>query len=238
MPTPSTELTILGNGYCGSRLYADYDKATITSRTPTHDDQLYFKLDDPASWLNIPFSKCVLWTFACNNSPLEKQFFSFLTQRCEQVFIYSTSSVYQHKFYGQIMDEMSAIDHTKNRAIAEEDYRHQGACLLTLCGIVGPDRSPINWLEKGRIKNANKAVNLIHVDDIVSITKILLQQNLQGLRLNLAPGKTYSWRAIAHTINYSFSPEALTQEASMKLVANTQLLQYLNKDYSFINPIH
>jgi hypothetical protein len=237
-PAPTTELTILGNGYCGSRLYADYHKAKITSRTPTHDNQLYFKLDDPKSWLNIPPSKRILWTFACNNSPLEKQFFGFLVQRCEQIFIYSTSSVYQHQFNGQIMDEMSAIDHTKNRAIAEEDYRHQGACLLTLCGIAGPDRSPINWLKKGRIKNANKEVNLIHVDDIVSITKILLQQELHGLRLNLAPGKTYSWRAIAHTANYHFSPEALAQKASMKVVANTQLLRYLNQDYSFINPIH
>tara|TARA_B110000503_G_scaffold64000_1_gene100934 strand:- start:1203 stop:1919 length:717 start_codon:yes stop_codon:yes gene_type:complete len=238
MPTPATELTILGNGYCGSRLYANYDKAKVTSRTPTNDEQLYFKLDDQTSWLNIPPSKRILWTFACTNSPLENQFFGFLTQRCEQVFIYSTTSVYQHRFNGQIIDEMSAIDQTKSRAIAEENYRHQGACLLTLCGISGPDRSPANWLKKGRIKNANKEVNLIHVEDIVSITKILLRQELHGLRLNLAPGKTYSWRDIAHTVNYSFSSEALAQEASMKLIANTQLLKHLTKGYGFINPIH
>lgn len=237
MKAPISELTILGNGYCGSRLYANHSNARITSRTPTLDEHIYFQLDDQTSWHNIPTSKQVLWTFACCNSDLENRFFTFLKQRCEQVFIYSTTSVYEHKFEGQVIDEMSAIDRTKARALAEENYRQQGACLLTLCGIAGPDRSPINWLNKGRIKNANKEVNLIHVDDIVSITKLLLTQKLARIRLNLAPGKTYSWRDIAHTNNYIFSDEALAHKASKKLIANAHLRNYLRQDYVFINPI-
>lgn len=236
MNTPTIELTILGHGYCGSRLYASHPMAKVTSRKPTSNDQVYFQLEDPESWPNIPPSKQILWTFACTNSTLERQFFSFLKQRCEQVFIYSTTSVYQHTFNGQTMDEMSPIDDTKPRAIAEENYRQQGACLLTLCGIVGPDRNPINWLKKGRIKNANKAVNLIHVDDIVSITGLLLLQQLAGLRLNLAPAKTYTWSAIASAHKYAFSNEALKGPASMKLIQNTQLLNYLPHNFTFINP--
>ena len=236
MNTPTIELTILGNGYCGSRLYASHANAKITSRNPKSDGQIYFQLDDQASWQNIPLSKAVLWTFACTNSALEKQFFSFLRHRCEQIFISSTTSVYQHTLHGQIMDEMSPIDDTKPRAIAEESYRHQGACLLTLCGIVGPNRSPTNWLKKGRIKNANKAVNLIHVDDIVAITALLLPQKLAGLRLNLAPAKTYLWSEVASAHDYEFSAEALQQPASMKLIQNTYLLKYLPQDYAFINP--
>ena len=87
MNAPICELTILGNGYCGSRLYANHSNARITSRTPTLDEHIYFQLDDQTSWHNIPTSKQVLWTFACCNSDLENRFFTFLKQRCEQVFI-------------------------------------------------------------------------------------------------------------------------------------------------------
>jgi hypothetical protein len=233
----NASITILGNGYCGSRLHEAMPGSIITSRKPVNQEMLYFKLDDELSWLNIPCSKTVIWTFACLNTPLENKFFEFLQNHCEKIFIYSTSSVYIHSHNEQIIDEGSELDMQRARTIAEEKYRSEGACILTLCGISGPGRSPLNWLKKGIIKNANKEVNLIHVDDIVEITKRLITEELSAQRINLVPGVTYSWLAIANSIDYEFNSEALSQKTSKKLIKSTILTEFLPKSYKFRKPL-
>ena len=230
-------ITILGNGYCGSRLHESIADSKITSRNPTHQDIIYFKLEDESSWLNIPHNTTVIWTFACNNTELENKFFSFLAEFSDKIFIYSTSSVYLHSNNGQVIDENSALVMERPRTIAEELYRSKGACILTLCGISGPNRSPLSWLKKGIIKNANKDVNLIHVDDIVEITKILTIHDLGKKRINLVAGTTYPWLEIAKSINYEFKSEALEQKPSKKLIKSTILAKYLPKDYKFTKPL-
>ena len=231
-----SQVLILGKGYTGTRLKKAIGASLITTRNPSSEDDIYFKLEDVDSWANLPSGKQVIWTFACVNSDLENKFFHFLNDRSTNVYIYSTSSVYLHEYDQQHIDEESPLDLQRPRTVAEEAYRSAGANILTLCGIYGPDRTPENWLKKGLIKNVNKHVNLVHVDDIVDITKALLLHNLEGARINLAPGLAHKWQDLAVLYKYSFPASAYNQKIINKVITSCFLTKFLPNNYKFKTP--
>ena len=230
----SNDFLILGKGYCGSKFATKYS-TKVTSRTPTLENDIYFELNNINSWKNLPKANCVVWTFACKGDDIECEFFEYLLENISsKIIIYSTSSVYLHEFDEQIIDEKTSIKPDNPRAIKEEQLRSKGASILTLCGIYGPKRNPKNWLLKGLIKDPDKDVNLIHVDDIVSLTHQLSQKDIWGKRINLCPGESDSWNDLAAHYSYQFPANQVSNKKMRKTVKSCLLESILEKSYPFL----
>lgn len=225
---------ILGNGYCGSRLIKKIKNGRITSRSPELSEQIYFDLNDKDSWSNLPEAKIVIWTFACKNQENEFRFYQNLLKKSQQIIIYSTSSVYKHEFDNQVITESTPLKLDNPRLIAEERLRKLGANIFTLSGIFGPQRDPKNWLLKGLIKNPQKTVNLIHVDDIITLTLELADLSLSSCRINLCSGTSDSWAKLAEHYAYRF-PDELKEDTILRKTVKSEVLEtLLGKNHSFL----
>ncbi|EDM26679.1 hypothetical protein LNTAR_18570 [Lentisphaera araneosa HTCC2155] len=225
---------ILGNGYCGSRLIKKSPNAIVTSRQPKSKNIIHFDLNDQSTWQNLPKSKTIIWTFACKNEEVEFALYKHLKKITEQIIIYSTTSVYKHEFDNQVITESSELDFTKPRLVAEERLRSLGANIFTLCGIFGPKRDPKNWLLKGLIKNPNKTVNLIHVNDIVTLTLELADLGLKSKRINLCTGESDSWETLAKHYKFEFPQDLKAESISRKIIKSELLVALLKKNHSFL----
>lgn len=225
---------ILGNGYCGSRLIKKVTNAAVTSRQPKSKEIIHFDLHDQSTWKNLPQSKVVIWTFACKNEELEFALYDHLKTIADQIIIYSTTSVYKHEYDNQVITESSELDFTKARLIAEEKLRSLGANIFTLCGIFGPKRDPKNWLLKGLIKNPNKTVNLIHVDDIITLTLELADLGLNSKRINLCTDQSDSWETLAKHYKFEFPKDIKTEAIGRKTIKSELLGPLLKKNHSFL----
>ena len=111
--------------------------------------------------------------------------------------------------------------------------------MLVLAGIWGEERNPQNWFTKGLIKNANKYLNLIHVNDIIYITKLCIDRLLSGdqslirERINLSDGKPYFDADLAKLYN-SQVPFLDEADLASKKLNNSKLLNILSLfDHSF-----
>ncbi|WDE97034.1 hypothetical protein PQO03_03565 [Lentisphaera profundi] len=225
---------ILGNGYCGSRIFTKSKNSAITSRTPKNEHMIHFELSDKSTWKNLPHAHTVIWTFSCKGLSEELEFYQYLKTISKQVIIYSTTSVYKHSVDQEIITESTALDFDKVRLRAEEKIRLLGANIFTLCGIFGPQRDPKNWLLKGLIKSPDKVVNLIHIDDIIELTFLLAKKNFSSCRINLCTGKNDEWQDLAKHYNYEF-PRSTNKQAILRKTIKSEVLDdLLDKNHPFL----
>lgn len=195
--------TILGAGYVGRALFARFPHADATHRQRCAAPRTHvFDLEQPQSWGNPPLAdRHVIWTFPA--TPLERvqQFHDARLQGAAGLIVLGSTSAYRLDDAGAgsatTVDESSPLDLDQPRVQAEEWLREQGATVLQLAGIFGPGREPADWLRSGRIKDGARLVNLIHVDDIVSVIAHLLAQPMPGQRFNVVNGEPVAWRDLA-----------------------------------------
>ncbi|HSM10775.1 MAG TPA: hypothetical protein VK827_04320 [Lysobacter sp.] len=195
--------TILGAGYVGRALLARFPHADATHRQPTHVPRIHaFDLDQPRTWGNPPLAgRTVVWTFPA--APLEcvRRFHGAHLRDAAGLIVLGSTSAYRLGDAGAVsavtVDESAPLDLEQPRVQGEEWLRAQGATVLQLAGIFGPGREPVDWLRRGRIKDGARLVNLVHVDDIVSVIAHLLVQPMPGQRLNVANGEPAAWRDLA-----------------------------------------
>lgn len=193
---------------------------------------LYFDLQDRMSWDNIQPGENVVWAFPA--TPLEqvKAFYRAKLTNVNKLFVYASSSCYLVLDQGQWINESHSLDLSRERVLAEEWLREQGATILILSGIYGPNRQPLDWLKKGLIKTPDKYVNLVHVDDITEITECLLNddRNMQGERFNLSDGQALLWREIAG--HYEIDLPVASNTFDSKRVDNEKICSWL-RGYRF-----
>ena len=232
-----TSVLILGNGYIGQTLKARFPGSVHTHRSVEKARQtngIHFDLNNRQSWANLPNPDTVIWTFPAQPLDLVEAFYHENLAQCPNLLVYASTSCYQVDIQDAIVTENSELDVSKPRVSGEEFLRQQGAAILVLSGIFGPQREPIEWLRKGRIKHFNKIVNLIHRDDIADITFYLLENQLTpfGERLNLTNGQYHRWSDIAD--NYGMEYSAITNNTSLsKSVSNAALCRLLGKNFTF-----
>lgn len=196
-------LTILGAGYVGRALLARFPHAEATHRQRTDALRTHaFELDDPHTWGNPPLAgHTVIWAFPAAPLAPVRQFHEACLKQAAGLIVLGSTSAYRLDAAGAdavvTVDESSPLDLQQARVQGEEWLRAQGATVLQLAGIFGPGREPADWLRSGRIKDGAKLVNLVHVDDIVSVIAQLLAQPMPGQRLNVANGAPVAWRELA-----------------------------------------
>ncbi len=232
------ETLILGNGYIGSALSFSLTEAQYTHSSPekaTQNTAIYFNLSDPGSWKNIPAAKTVIWTFPAAPVELVEAFYQNHLKNCENLLVYASTSCYQFSGLDSLVTEQNHLDYQKPRVAGEEYLRQQNAAILVLSGIYGPQREPVNWLRKGRIRSFDKVVNLIHRDDIIEITRYLLENKCfpTGERLNISDGVYRRWSEIAEHYAIQDAPISNQQISNSKLVSNDKLRHLLPETFQF-----
>ena len=83
------------------------------------------------------------------------------------------------------------------RVLGEQYIIEKGGVLLCSAGIYGPGRDPRNWLRSGRIKNSNRLVNLIHIDDLTQFVWHSLNYGEAGKIYIAADGAPQRWADLA-----------------------------------------
>jgi nucleoside-diphosphate-sugar epimerase len=227
---------ILGCGYVGHALRQAWPDVSFTHRSMEQAQAagaVYFNLEDQDSWVNLPAAETLIWTFPAASINLVKQFQQDVLTRYQHRFVYASSSCYISTIENELVSEQHALDLFQARVVGEEYLREHGATILVLSGIYGPNREPEQWLRNGRIRSLNKRVNLIHCDDIVAITQLLIQQgdSLRSVRINLSDGESLQWVSIAQF--YGMNTEEKMLSVTGKRVSNAKLRALLPVDYQF-----
>ena len=197
------KIVILGCGFVGKHLInhlKDYYDIYTTSRNPIVNlnnlpNPILFNLNDSKTYKNIPDSSIVIWNFPAEPIEKVKEFYNFTLENGISIkIIYGSTSAYLDK-EGYI-SESNLTNENIERVKSENFLLSKGINILQLSGIYGELRHPFNWLNKGLIKNSNKTVNLIHVEDICKITKKVLDLDLKSERINLSDGINYLWKDV------------------------------------------
>lgn len=195
------KIIILGCGFVGKYLVNylknDYDIYT-TSRNPELKlsklpNPILFDLNNHQTYNNIAKNSIIIWNFPAEPIEKVKDFYNFCLENNISIkVIYGSTSAYINK--EGFVDENCNTDDNIKRVQGENFLLEKGSNILQLSGIYGESRHPFNWLNKGLIKNSNKTVNLIHVEDICNITKKILDLNLKSERINISDGVNYLWK--------------------------------------------
>ncbi len=208
MPEPvHPPFLILGAGYVGGRLAELHPDAVRTRRAVEPGDRksIRFDLADETTWPSLPVDgRCVVWTFPAVPLATVRRFYDArVRNRAHSVIVLGSTSAYRVEegpaaALPPVVTEDRPLDPAQPRVEGEEWLREQGAVVLQLAGIFGPDRQPLDWVRRGRIRNGNKRVNLIHVDDILAVLesvagRIGSPDVPRGLRINVANGAPAVW---------------------------------------------
>jgi hypothetical protein len=211
----STSLVILGSGYSGRFLRPlaaqQYRHVYSTSRDPDRNlghlqanQRLAFDLTRPATWTNIPTSADLLWCFPAAPLELVKRFALSANAPSRRLVVLGSTSAYDiadsQKYPPPWIDETAPLDFSKPRVRGEEYLRMDcGAIVLRVAGIYGPGRNPLDWIRQGRVGPSRKYVNLIHVEDLVSICLAALERGKPGECFNVSDGVPHTWDEIYTT---------------------------------------
>ncbi len=180
-------LIILGAGYTGRFLYQqarnDGWKVFATSRTPdTHlpyvepSARIFFDLEQQNTWENLPNPANIVWCFPALPQPTASMFAKEITSQGSRILLLGSTSAYPPKHDGHT-DEQAPLNMTLPRVQSEEHLRETyGAVVLRLAGLYGPGRHVLNWIRRGKIKNTNRYVNLIHIEDVAALGLAAIQK--------------------------------------------------------------
>ena len=250
---PHNPLVILGSGYTARFLWplvVDRSPGIFaTSRTPEQHltsvpptQRLRFDLSLPDTWENIPLDADLLWCFPAAPLDLIRQFAASLSGSDRRLVVLGSTSAYDlgdsPEYPPPWIDETAPIDLTKPRVQGEEYLRReQGAIVLRVAGIYGPERNPLDWIRSGRVKPSRKYVNLIHVEDLAATCLTALERGTPGEIYNVSDGQPRTWEKICLTAEQRWNvhslQSAVNQDAG-KRTSNTKLTQQLG--YSIRHP--
>ena len=184
-------LIILGAGYTGRFLYQQAVnngwQVFATSRSPeTHlpyvepSARVIFDLEQHATWTNLPTPANIVWCFPALPQSTASMFAKEMTSKGCQILLLGSTSAYP-PLEDKLTDEKVPLNMTLPRVQSEEHLRETyGAIILRLAGLYGPSRHVLNWIRRGKIKNTNRYVNLIHIEDVAALGLNALQQAPPG----------------------------------------------------------
>jgi nucleoside-diphosphate-sugar epimerase len=191
-------MVILGAGYTGrclrDILIARAFSSISTRRSPGAD--ILFDLLDTHTWNNLPSARGAIWTFPAEPSEIVRAFSDVLFDKAERVVVIGTTSSYRAR-EGEIITTETPLDETSARVQGEELLRKRGAIVLRSSGIYGPGRNPLDWLRRGQVRNLNRTINLIHVEDLSVCILAAMERGTPGSSFIVSDGSPRLWRDIA-----------------------------------------
>lgn len=221
------KISIVGLGWFGSEL--------AEALKPEHQVVGTHRTDLNAS--NTP-SETIMDAdaFVLNIPPFENQLEWFKSwnwnKKTHVIFISSTS------VYGQdsgLLDEATLPLATTENAqllLAEEAWikTFPHYTIIRFGGLLGKNRHPGKVLSGRKdLKNGNHPVNLIHLDDAVEFTKLVIEQKRQGQSFNLVapehPTRENFYRAYCHR-NEIPLPEFTHDSSAGKIISSKKVAEF------------
>jgi hypothetical protein len=240
-------LTILGSGYTAKFLLPlaerRYGHVFATSRDPVRhlghlpsDQRVHFDLAKPETWTNIPRDTDLIWCFPAIPVDLIQKFSEEASLTTRRVVVLGSTSAYDTEdatdYPPPWIDETAVIDVSKPRVQGEEWLRaHCYSVVLRVAGIYGPGRSPITWMETGRVRPSRKYVNLIHVEDLATACLAALRHAQPGEAYNVSDGVPRTWNEICGRMEQHSVSMTVDQFARPgKRISNARLMELLQMD--------
>lgn len=239
--TTHAPLMILGAGYTGRFLYraAVQHRRPVfaTSRSPTThlsfaqpDHRIFFDLGQPETWTQIPARSDIVWCFPALPQDVAATFAQHAIDRNSRLLLLGSTSAYRAGRPG-LVDERMPVNRAMPRVASEEHLRTTfGATVLRLSGLYGPGRHVFDWIRKGKIKNSQKFVNLIHVEDVAELCLLALQHASPGSTYIVSDGQPRPWAEICRFAIEHFQidvpPPATTRETGKRLSSQKILADF------------
>ena len=230
--TTHAPLVILGAGYTGRFIYRAARRRRrpvfATSRSPSAhlsfaqpDHRVFFDLQRPDTWSHLPDRSEIVWCFPALPEDTAGTFARHVIDRHGRLILLGSTSAYRAGRPGFI-DERVPVNRSIPRVASEERLRTTyGATILRLSGLYGPGRHVFDWIRKGKIKNSNKSVNLIHVEDVAELCLLALQYASPGSTYIVSDGQPRSWaeicRVAAERFQIAVPPVTVTHETGKRL---------------------
>ena len=235
-------LVILGAGYTGRFIYraarqrrrpvfatSRDPEAHLTFAQPEH--RIRFDLLESATWSQIPDRSDIVWCFPALPRDAAGTFAQRAVDRDSRLVLLGSTSAYGTDRPGFI-DERVPVRRSIPRVSSEERLRATcGATILRLSGIYGPGRHVFDWIRRGKIKNSNKSVNLIHVEDVAELCLLALRYAVLGSTYIVSDGQPRSWAEICRFADERFQiaiPPATTAREPGKRLSPQQILSDFN----------
>ncbi|MCU4163300.1 SDR family oxidoreductase [Carboxylicivirga caseinilyticus] len=180
------------------------------------------------------------------NNPLEQyQILSSLIDKSpvQKVIFISSTSAYDNSNRIATEDDTILLPDNYNKTINFErifQKLNNKVNIIRFAGLIGPQRHPGRFFANGKsISDPNIPVNLIHLDDCISIIKLLLNRNQWNEIYNACadthPTKLEFYTKASEKLGFP-SPQVITSNETNegKVVSNEKLKSQLN--YQFQHP--
>ena len=237
-----SRILVLGKGQLGRTLVRDIEvgaehQVFWTSRSSS--DGILFNFEEESHWNALPKVDFTVWTFPVTDLGKLKLFLQQKQSRLGMIIIIGSTGQIVVSKDKQVVHEESPRNLDIPRAQCENFIQKNGGILLSSSGIYGNQRNPLDWLNRGLIKNYQKILNVIHVEDLSHFVLQAIQFGEPGRHYIASDGQPQSWKAI---IERSLSegwlsqvPEDLKVEALSKVVDNSRSLKELQVDLKYLD---
>lgn len=123
-----------------------------------------------------------------------------------------------------------------------KEHFQNNILILRFAGLIGQERHPSRFkMDRQGLKMGNVPVNLVHVEDCISVTSLLIQKNILRGVFNVCcddhPSRNDFYQKAFKKVGL-LPPEFLTHPASIshKIVSNKNLKEVLGLDFSWKYP--
>lgn len=195
-------------------------------------------LEADVLFVNVPFGK-QKGNYAAYEQLVEK----IKNSSIQNILFISSTAVYKDINGVVTENEKFEINPAKEELVKFEKLFFQETAfqttILRFSGLVGGTRNPGNFFRSDRIvQNGLAPINLIHLDDCISIIENILQKNAWGAIFNASadthPTRKEFYTAAANQQNNAPATFIENEDFSFKIISNEKLKKSLN--YSFIHP--
>ena len=163
----------------------------------------------------------------------------------KRVIFTSSTSIYENA--NEMVDELSPTSSNKRaKALFETEQlilsKSNQSFILRVSGICGYHRNSIQKIKQTSIEDSNLPVNLVHVDDIITIMHHLLTSDLpkESDIINVTssehPSKKEYYSYLCKLFNIKM-PTFSTSNQPYKMVSNKKLITKYNINLSFKSPL-
>ena len=113
--------------------------------------------------------------------------------------------------------------------------------IVRFCGLFGPERNPGRFLAGKQVSGGQQPVNLIHLDDCMSILVKILEREVWGETFNACadahPTKADFYGKAARKLSFEPPTFKETDEPSFKIVNSQKLKDTLGYQFKYTDPL-
>jgi len=218
---------IIGSGFCARELLQviPHSQSTELPEFCTKS-QIPLDINNENDWKTfLEYERCII-TCKLTDSKRAAKLAQLLRNKC--VILLSSAKCFKNSdIDGCISEDSPLSSNLRNDA---EIYFSKFAYILHLGLLWGAERQVSNWLKRHRIKNGNKLVNFIHVNDVARIASIFLEHTASAGRYLISDGTPRHWR------EFSNSLEQTSTGLESRRFNTQKLQQQLPAEFDFAKP--